>query len=146
MTAAGSVGRIVGLDLGERRIGVALSDPLGLSAQPLEVLERRGPVQDVRAIAALVKTHDATAVVVGVPYTLSGGESEQTQRVLAFVERLRAVMQAPIHLVDERLTSVQGERDLIAMGTRREARRKGRVDQVAAQLILQTYLEMHRHA
>ncbi len=138
-------GRVLGLDVGERRIGIAMSDPLGLSAQPLQVLERRGPVQDVRAIAALVKAHEARAVVVGVPYTLRGTESEQTQRVLAFVEQVRAAVPAPIHLMDERLTSVQGERDLIAMGTRREARRKGRVDQVAAQLILQTYLEMHRH-
>ena len=144
MTEA-ACGRVLGLDVGERRIGIAMSDPLGLSAQPLQVLERRGPAQDARAIAALATTHAARAVVVGVPYTLRGTESEQTRRVLAFVEQLRAAVQAPIHLMDERLTSVQGERDLIAMGTRREARRKGRVDQVAAQLILQTYLEMRRH-
>lgn len=132
--------RVLGLDVGDRRIGVALSDALGATAQPLTVLERRGLGQDVEAIAALATGHQAAAVVVGLPLTMQGKQGEQAKRVLAFVEALRNRLSCPVHLMDERLTTRQGERALLETDTSRR-KRKRLIDQVAAQLILQSYLD-----
>ena len=132
--------RVLGLDVGERRIGVALSDPLGLSAQRLAVLERRGTAADVEAVQALVGQHGVTSVVVGLPLTLRGAQGTQAKRVSAFAQTLGRRVGIPVHLVDERLTTVQGERALIATGASRRKRRAV-IDQVAAQLILQQFLD-----
>ena len=134
--------RVLGLDVGERRIGVALSDALGLTAQRLTVIERHEAGQDVQAVAALANAHEADALVIGLPLTMRGERGEQAQRVMMFVEAVREVVRCPVHLVDERLTTVQGERALIAMDTSRGTRKR-LIDQVAAQLILQTYLDAH---
>ena len=136
--------RVLGLDVGERRIGVALSDPLGLSAQRLTVLERQGTAADVEAVHALVGQHGVTSVVVGLPLTLRGAQGTQAKRVSAFAQTLGRRVGIPIHLVDERLTTVQGERALIATGASRRKRRAV-IDQVAAQLILQHYLDAQTH-
>ena len=135
--------RVLGLDVGERRIGVALSDPLGLSAQRLTVLERAGDRADVDVVCALIDKHSVSCVVVGLPLTLRGTHGPQAQRVTSFVQALRRHSPVPVELVDERLTTVQGERTLLETNTSRR-RRKQVIDQVAAQLILQHYLETHR--
>ena len=132
--------RVLGFDIGERRIGVAVSDALGVSAQRLTVIERREPTRDVQTAAALVGEHGAEAVVVGLPLTMRGEHGEQAKRVMTFVEALRRAVRCPVHLLDERLTTVQGERALLATDTRRQ-KRKRLIDQVAAQLILQAYLD-----
>jgi putative Holliday junction resolvase len=133
--------RVIGLDTGERRIGVAISDALGITAQRLTVLERRALPADLDAIAGLVEAHQASAVVVGLPLTLKGRHSEQTTRVAAFIEGLRARLgECPVHTVDERLTTVQAQRALRETDTKTR-NRKGLVDQMAAQLILQSYLD-----
>ncbi len=135
--------RVMGLDVGERRIGVALSDALRVTAQPLTVLERREAAADLRAIAALAATHDVERIVVGLPLMMNGTLGEQAQRVTAFVDELRQqVSGCAVELLDERLTTVQGERSLIAMDVSRR-KRKQVIDQVAAQLILQDYLDRH---
>jgi len=134
--------RVMGLDLGERRIGIALSDALRVTAQPLTVLERREAAVDLRAIAALAVTHDVERIIVGLPLMMNGTRGEQAQRVTAFVEALRRQVSCAIELLDERLTTVQGERSLIAMDVSRR-KRKHVIDQVAAQLILQDYLDRH---
>lgn len=135
--------RILGLDVGERRVGVALSDPLGITAGRLTVLERRGASVDVAAIRKLVEQHHVQRIVVGLPLTLRGEHGVQAKRVESFVESLRRTLAVPIDLIDERLTTVQGERTLIAGGSSWR-RRKQMIDQVAAQLILQQFLECHR--
>ena len=135
--------RVLGLDVGERRIGVAVSDPLGLTAQRLTVLERSGERADVEAICALIDQHDVSSVVVGLPLTMRGAHGPQAQRVTSFAQALRRQSAVPVELVDERLTTVQGEHMLLSTDTSRR-RRKQVIDQVAAQLILQHYLETQR--
>ncbi len=136
--------RVLGLDVGERRIGVALSDSLGLTAQRLTVITRQGTKVALEAICKLVTQHQAEAVVVGLPLTLRGERGPQAQRVLAFAEALRRRVRVPVQLIDERLTTVQGERALLEVDTSRR-KRKQVIDQVAAQLILQQYLDAQRH-
>ena len=134
--------RILGLDVGERRIGVAMSDPLGLTAQRLTVLQRRDPPTDLKTIAALAADHHAEAIVVGLPLTMQGVVGTQATWVMAFVEQLRAHVRCPVHVFDERLTTAEGERALLATDASRR-KRKQLIDQVAAQLILQAYLDAH---
>ena len=133
-------GRSLGLDVGERRIGVSLSDGLGITAQRLTVIERRDVKTDTEAVARLVADHDVRTVVVGLPLTMQGRLGEQAQRVMGFIERLRGRLDCPVHPVDERLTTVQGERALLETDTPRR-KRKRMIDQLAAQLILQAYLD-----
>jgi putative Holliday junction resolvase len=135
--------RVLGLDVGDRRIGVALSDALGLTAQPLTVLVRRGPSVDLEAIRELVVRHEARAVVIGLPLTLRGAQGPQAQKVVAFSEALRGRLEVPVQLVDERLTTVQGTRILREAGVSRQ-KRKAVIDQMAAQLILQQFLDQQR--
>ena len=136
--------RILGLDVGDRRIGVALSDPLGLTTQRLTVLERQGLAKDAERMAALVVQHEVEQIVVGLPLTLRGSRGIQAGKVEAFVDALRRRLAVPIELLDERLTTVQGARALREVGTSRR-RQKQAIDQVAAQLILQQFLDA-RHA
>ena len=133
-------GRVLGLDVGDRRIGIAISDSLGMTAQRLSLLERSSVDTDVQALAAMVREHGVETIVVGLPLTLEGTIGSQAKRVLALAEALRVVAPCSVELLDERLTTAQGERLLISMDTSRK-KRKGLIDQVAAQLILQSYLD-----
>lgn len=142
-TVSLAVMRVLGVDMGQRRIGIALSDSLGMTAQPLMVIERQSTSADLQTLAALAVTHEVAAIVVGLPLTLRGERGPQAQRVLAFADALRHQVTVPVEFVDERLTTVQGERALISMDASRR-KRKQVIDQVAAQLILQQYLDMHR--
>ncbi|MBI3996296.1 MAG: Holliday junction resolvase RuvX [Candidatus Omnitrophica bacterium] len=136
--------RILGLDVGDRRVGIALSDALGLTAQRLRVLERTGAASDVAAVEALVAEHQVARVIVGLPLTMAGAQGPQAKKVLAFAQQLRRRLSVPVDCVDERLTTVQGERALIETGASRR-KRKQVIDQVAAQLILQHYLDAQRN-
>lgn len=133
----------MGLDVGDRRIGVALSDPLGLTAGRLMTLERRSLQADLERISSLVTRQAVEVIVVGLPLTLQGTRGLAAQKVEAFSEALRRRVTVPVVLVDERLTTVQGERALVETGASRR-RRKAVVDQVAAQLILQQFLDVQR--
>jgi putative Holliday junction resolvase len=135
--------RLLGLDVGERRIGVSISDALGITAQRLTVIERRDLRGDLQAIVALAAEHDVEAVVVGLPLTMQGTIGEQAKRVTAFIEALRSALRRPVHAVDERLTTVQGTRSLLEADASRR-KRKRLIDQVAAQLILQAYLDANQ--
>ena len=137
------VARMMGLDVGDRRIGVALSDPLGITAQRLALLERRKTSADVEAVSALAKQHAVRVIVIGLPLTLRGEIGPQAKKVEAFAEALRRKTAVPVELVDERLTTVQGERALRETGASRQ-KRKATIDQVAAQLILQQFLDRGR--
>lgn len=135
--------RTLALDVGERRIGVAVSDPGGLIAQPLLVMERRSGSADLARIAAIVAEQNAGRVVVGYPLTLAGAAGLQAQRVERFITRLRQRLSVEVVAADERLTTVAAERALLEGGLRRSRRRRVR-DAVAAALLLQVYLDRRR--
>ena len=135
--------RTIGIDYGERRIGIAISDPTATIAQPLTVLTRRaGKRPPVQAIADLVAEHDARHIVVGLPLTLEGDESDWTREVRAFGEKVSARAGVGVSFADERMTSVMAESAVRALGLKRSQReQKSRVDSAAAVIILQTYLD-----
>ena len=132
--------RWLGLDLGSVRIGVALSDPLGVTAQPLTVLQSSGIQKDIAAIGELVNQYEVTQVIVGLPLNMDGTESKTTQKVRDFTDKLVGWLNIPVFFVDERLTSKQAERSLIEGNVRREDR-KGKIDKVAAAILLKSALE-----
>jgi len=131
--------RILGLDVGSVRVGVALSDPLGMTAQPLEVIQRR-KVDAFARIAELVAEHEVQRVVVGNPLRLDGDVGPAAEAIGAFIEALRERLEVPVEAWDERLSTAQAERAMIGGGVRREDRRQS-IDKVAAALILQSYLD-----
>jgi putative Holliday junction resolvase len=132
--------RYLGLDVGNRRIGVAVSDELGLTAQPVLTLERRrSPREDLRSLARLARRFGVVGIVVGNPLHLSGDLSPQAAKTQPFAAELGELSGLPIHLWDERLTTREAHQILYEAGhARREHRRV--VDQVAATLILQSFL------
>jgi putative Holliday junction resolvase len=135
------VSRALGLDIGTRRIGVALSDSAGTVATPYEVVDRSGErARDHRRIAALVDEAGAAVVVVGMPLSLDGSVGPAAQAVLDEIDQLRGVVAAEIVTWDERLSTVQAERSLRA-GNVRKGKRRRVVDQVAATVILQSWLD-----
>jgi UPF0755 protein len=137
--------RYLGLDVGDRFIGVALSDETATLATGLPTLRRVGPRKDVRAIVDLVRRNDAVEIVVGLPRRLDGGLGPQAQKVLAFMEDLRPAAKVPLVPWDERFTSVVAEQALIEGDVSRRDR-KSLVDKVAAILILQNYLDYRKLA
>jgi putative pre-16S rRNA nuclease len=126
--------RLLGLDVGTRRIGVAMSDELGIAAHALRTLRRTGNARDASAVAALVAEVEAGGVVVGVP----DGSAEE-KRVRGFVDVLRARLGCPVHVVDESFTTAEAEAVLIEAGLGRRKRRRV-VDRLAAAEILDRYL------
>jgi putative Holliday junction resolvase len=132
--------RTMALDVGEKRIGIAFSDPFGHFAQPHATLERGSAKADVERLAAVAREHEVAALVVGLPLHMSGDESDMAGKIRTFADRLGEALSLPVHYWDERLTTLEAERTLIAGGMRR-AKRKQVVDQVAAVLILQGYLD-----
>jgi putative holliday junction resolvase len=126
--------RILGVDHGTKRIGLAISDETGTVAQPF------GYVSSIADVLRAATERGAGKVVVGVPRRLDGTVSEQTERTLAFIESLKRATKLPVVNWDERLTSKQAERALIEGNVRRKDRR-GKIDQLAAQLMLQSYLD-----
>jgi len=140
------VGRILGLDVGERRIGLAISDPERRLAVPLRILERRGEAVDAQAIIDLARAERVEVLVVGHPLTLAGAVGPQARQVEAFAQRLADASGLPLELWDERLSSVQAERAPPGPRARRAkgGRRQGPADDVAAAILLQSYLDRRR--
>jgi putative Holliday junction resolvase len=140
--------RLLALDVGDRRVGVAVSDPSGLIATPLAVIHRASKVQDFAKVAQFVREQDATGVVVGHPLNADGSEGPQARRV----ERYAAALAEALHgqgldvalvLWDERLSTVQAQEAMITSGRKARDRRR-RIDAVAAAVILQDYLDVQR--
>ena len=128
------------LDVGEKRIGVAVSDELGLTAQPVLTLERRrNPREDLRSLARLCRRYEVAGIVVGNPLSLDGKATPQAAKIKAFAADLGELTQLPVHLWDERLTSHEAHQILYESGHARQTHRRV-VDQVAATLILQSFL------
>src|SRR5271168_1214398 len=141
MGAEGLVRRVVGFDVGDRRIGVAVSDPLGYTAQPLFTLHRKNPRADMKQIARVLRKHDVAEAVVGNPLYMSGDQSPQAAKAQAFAEELRKEFGLTVHLWDERLSTTEAHRHLDAGGYAGGRGRKEIIDQVAAVLILQSFLD-----
>jgi putative Holliday junction resolvase len=136
--------RYLALDVGSKRIGVAVSDELGLTAQPVLTLERRrNPREDLRSIARLARRFGVAGIVVGNPLHLSGEQSPRAAKTQAFAGELGELAALPIHLWDERLTTHEAHQILYQAGHAREQHCRV-VDQVAATLILQSFLEEKR--
>lgn len=138
-----SIPRLLGLDIGNRRIGVAISDGLGLTAQPVLTLVRKKPREDLRSLARLARRYDCQEIVVGNPLHLSGELSRQAEKTQAFAQSLAEETKLPVHLWDERLTTSEAHRILYESGRPREEHRDV-VDQVAAVIILQGFLDARR--
>jgi putative holliday junction resolvase len=135
--------RILGVDYGERRIGLALSDPTAMIASPLPTLARRkGKRPPIAPLTRLIEEHEVEEVVVGLPLTLEGDDSDWTREVREFADALQQRSGRPVSLQDERMTSVRAERAVRSLGMNRARReQKERIDAAAAVLILQAYLD-----
>jgi len=138
-----SLGRLLALDVGEKRIGVAVSDELGILATPLAIVRHTNWRQDIVRILDIACQEQVVGIVVGVPYYLDGTISEQTRKVLRFVERLRSLTDLPVHEWNEAL-STEVAKDLLRAARRKGRREGAHVDAQAAAVILQEYLEHHR--
>jgi putative Holliday junction resolvase len=132
--------RILALDLGKKRIGLALSDELGITAQGLPTLERRNKRLDFAVLSAVVRDNNVRQIVLGLPLRMSGEEGNQADWVRAFAEELKGHVDVPIELRDERWTSKQAERVLMGSGIRHEDR-KPAIDRLSAVILLQDYLD-----
>ena len=137
-------GRILGLDVGSRRIGIAVSDPLGVTAQGLETLQRRNKRQDFAALERLIREYAVREIVVGLPLRMSGAEGTQSDKMQEFAAELRKKFRIPVHLWDERLTSAEANRLLRQTDLSIEKRAKA-VDRMAAVLILSSWMEGNSH-
>jgi putative Holliday junction resolvase len=131
--------RIMALDVGDRRVGVAVSDELGLTAQPVLTLTRSGKKQDLKSLGRLIRRFRCAEIVVGNPLYMSGDLSPQAVKAQAFAQAVKDEFGLPVHLWDERLTTTEAHRHLHAAGVPGTEHR-GVVDQVAAVLILESFL------
>ena len=135
--------RILGLDVGDKRIGVALSDPMGILASALTVIERKGDNSDFKVILGLVKEHEVGRIVVGFPRSMDGSIGKQAEKTSAFAEMLSGLTNVPIEMSDERLSTSIADKLLRDAGkNRQQIKEKG--DVAAAALILQWYLDEHK--
>jgi putative holliday junction resolvase len=139
-----AIPRYLALDVGSKRVGVAVSDELGLTAQPVLTLERRrNQREDLRSIMRLCRRFGVSGIVVGNPLALSGEPTPQAVKVQAFAAELGELAALPVHIWDERLTTHEAHQLLYEAGRPRQDHRRV-VDQVAATLILQSFLDHHR--
>jgi len=133
----------LGLDVGDKRIGVALSDSEGILASPFTIIERKEESADIEAIINIINQHQAKQIVVGLPRSMDGSVGKQAEKVNTFVRRLRSHTEVPVEFRDERLTTVSAKRLMQAARTRK-TKQKARNDAVAAAIILQGFLDEER--
>jgi putative holliday junction resolvase len=137
------VPRVLAIDPGSRRVGVAVSDPTGTIAQALATIDAEPPDTLPARVAEIARAQEATRIVVGLPRRMDGSEGPEAKSARELATRLRKESRLPVELVDERLTTVAAERSLLEGNVRRAARRKT-VDRVAAALLLQSHLDARR--
>ena len=137
-------GRIMGLDVGDKTIGVAVSDLMGLTAQGVKTIKRVGKKKDIEALKEIIKERQLNKIVSGLPKNMNGTLGPQGEKVIKFCELLEEETGIKIEYWDERLSTVAAERTLIQGNVRRE-NRKGVIDMVAAVIILQGYLDRQRN-
>lgn len=134
----------MGLDYGRKRIGVAVSDPLGITAQPVTTIDARNTTGTMQQLNTLMKEYQVQCIVLGMPLTLRGEKGNAAKSVDRFADMLKKQIKIPVVFWDERLTSVQAERSM-RHGKRKPSREKAKIDQIAAALLLQNYLDHNRH-
>lgn len=135
--------RMMGLDVGEKTIGVAVSDELGLTAQGVTVIRRKNHKQDMTRLQEIAHAYDIEAIVVGLPRNMDGTVGPRAQQCQSFAKQVQSTLGLPVHLWDERLTTLSAERTLVSADISRR-RRKQVVDKIAASLILQGFLDAQR--
>ena len=135
--------RALALDVGEKRIGVAMSDPLGITAQPVTTIHRKIRRDDIAQIVDIIKTNGVDTVVCGLPKNMDGSEGFQAEETRLFAQALKEASGMEVVFIDERLTTASARRTLIEGGVRRD-KRKGVIDKIAAVYILETYLARQR--
>ncbi|HET7339354.1 MAG TPA: Holliday junction resolvase RuvX [Candidatus Dormibacteraeota bacterium] len=135
--------RVLGVDPGSKRVGLALSDPTATIAQPLGTIDAEPRDTLAKRLAEIAKEHDAARIVVGLPRRLDGSHGPEAKASRQLSDELRKASGLPVELVDERLTTALAERSMISTGVRR-ARRRATIDQVAATLLLQSHLDAKR--
>ena len=135
--------RTLGIDLGDKRIGVAVSDPMGIFAQGLKTIQNEGPLRTFPQIAAVCREKEVGTCVVGLPLMMSGEIGDRAKKVLVWVEELKKTVPCEVVTWDERLTSVEAQRLMIRQGLSRK-RQKENSDELSAILILQNYLDSRR--
>lgn len=136
--------RYIGIDFGEKRVGLAISDPSLTIAQPLTTIRHQSRKQLIREIGEIAREHSVEKIVLGLPITMKGTDSQKTVEVRTFAEELSRAVGVPVHLMDERLTSVQAHQTMQQMG-KQPSRHRARVDRLAAQYILQTFLDREKN-
>ena len=142
---ADMVGRLICFDVGERRIGIAVSDMLGITAQPVETDHRTGNLEkDYEYLVSIIKEQEAVKLVVGLPKNMNNSLGFKAEEIQNFIEEFKSYLpeQFPIDWIDERLTTVQAENVLLEANVSRKKRKKF-VDKIAAVFMLQTYMDMH---
>ncbi len=132
--------RSLGLDIGDKRIGVALSDPEGILASPLTIINCKGDTADVEAITDIISQQEVKQVIVGLPRSMDGSLGKQAEKVKAFTQKLCSHTEVPVDFRDERLTTVSAKR-LMRAANAKKTKSKARYDAIAAALILQGYLD-----
>ena len=136
-------GRVLALDVGSKRIGVAITDPLGITAQGLETIQRQNKRKDMETLGRLLQEYEVREIVVGLPLRLSGAEGTQSEKMRRFASDLESHFGVTVHLWDERWTSTEANR--LLRETELSIEKRGRaVDRMAAILILQSWMEAHR--
>jgi putative Holliday junction resolvase len=138
--------RILGIDYGSRRVGLALSDPMGIIAQPIDAVKQSSQlIDDLRKI---MKRDHVKVIVVGMPLNLKGQAAQTAQEVQLFVEQLRAELQIEVATWDERFTTTIAQQTMITMGTKKKERQQknGRIDSMAAAVMLQNYLDSRKQS
>ena len=137
--------RVLALDVGSKRIGVAVTDALGITAQGLDTIQRQNKRRDLAALASVLKAYDVKEIVVGLPLRLSGAEGTQSEKMRTFAADIQAYFKLPVHLWDERWTSTEANR--LLRETDLSIKKRGQaVDRMAAILILQSWMEAHSRA
>jgi len=133
--------RVIGLDIGDKKIGIAVSDPLGVTAQGIATLERRSSLkQEAAELQAIISEYEVKQIIVGLPKNMDGSIGPQAQKVIKYAEKLKQTLKLPVILWDERLSTLMANRTLLEADVSRAGRRKV-IDKLAAVVILQSFLD-----
>ena len=132
--------RILGIDLGEKRIGISICDELGITAQGLPTIISKTEIEDIKSIKKIIDQYNVEKVITGLPKNMNGSIGPQAKKAILFAEKIKDYCKIPVEMLDERLTTSSAEKALI-QGNRSRKKRKKVIDKMSAVLILQTYLD-----
>ncbi|MFC1501282.1 Holliday junction resolvase RuvX [Elusimicrobiota bacterium] len=136
--------KLLGIDYGSKRIGIAISDPLGIAAHPITIIQRKSLKADMESINRLITENSVSKIVMGLPINMDGTEGSLTSEIKSFAQKITEATKLPVDFHDERLTSSQTERILVDEADVSRNKRKDIRDKVAASIMLQSYLDTHK--